>query len=78
MKVSENSANAWEPSIAADAQGRVYFAWDAYDAGNYDVYLRVFDGKQLQPQQQVTRSPRFQAHASVACDAQGRPWVAWE
>ena len=36
-------ANDWEPSVAADREGRVYVAWDTYDKGNYDVVLRKYE-----------------------------------
>ena len=28
--------------------------------------------------EQVTKSPRFEAHPSLAVDGQGRPWLAWD
>lgn len=76
--VSENTRNAWEPAIATDSQGRTHFAWDAYDEGNYNIYHRVYDGQKLLPAGQVTKSTRFQAHASIACDKANRAWIAWD
>jgi hypothetical protein len=70
---------AWMPDGAVDSQGNFYVAWDSYRAGNYDIYLRPIarDGA-LGPLQQVTKSPRFQAHATVAVDPRDRVWVAWD
>ena len=64
---------AWMPDAAADSQGNLYVAWDSYRAGNYDIFLRRVgrDGA-LGPLEQVTKSPRFQAHASVAVDRKDR------
>ena len=78
VAVSENTRNAWEPAIATDSQGRTHFAWDAYDEGNYNIYHRVHDGQKLLPAGQVTKSTRFQAHASIACDKANRAWIAWD
>ena len=71
--------SAWAPAAAPDSQGNLYVVWDSYAAGNYDVLLRRVgrDGA-LGPIQQVTKSPRFQADATVAVDKQDRVWVAWD
>jgi hypothetical protein len=76
--VGDNTRNAWEPAIATDAKGRVHFAWDAYDAGHYDIYYRMHDGSKLSTQRRVTTSPRLEAHASIAADDRGRVWIAWD
>jgi hypothetical protein len=77
--VEISGAGAWMPDAACDSQGNLYVAWDSYGAGNYDIFLRRIgrDGT-LSPLQQVTKSPRFQADASVAVDPRDRVWVAWD
>jgi hypothetical protein len=77
--VNVSEGNAWMPDAAADSQGNLWVAWDSYRAGNYDIFLRrvAADGT-LGPIQQITKSPRFQAHASVAVDKQDRVWLAWD
>ncbi len=74
-----SGASAWMPDAAADSQGNLYVAWDSYRNGNYDIYARriAADGS-LGELMQVTRSPRFQAHASVAVDKNDRLWLAWD
>jgi len=74
-----SGASAWMPDAAADSHGDLYVAWDSYRTGNYDIFVRRVraDGT-LDPIQQVTKSSRFQAHASVAVDASDRLWVAWD
>ena len=74
-----SGASAWMPDAAADSQGNLYVAWDSYRTGNYDIFMRRIgvDGD-LGPLQQVTRSSRFQAHASVAVDGADRVWLAWD
>jgi len=77
--VEISGASAWMPDAAADSQGNLYVAWDSYRTGNYDIFLRriAADGV-LGPVMQVTKSPRFQAHASVAVDTSDRVWLAWD
>jgi hypothetical protein len=74
-----SGSSAWMPDAAADSKGNVYVAWDSYRTGNYDIFLRriAADGT-LGPIEQVTRSPRLQAHASIAVDAADRVWLAWD
>ncbi|MDQ2946780.1 MAG: hypothetical protein M3Y27_12680, partial [Acidobacteriota bacterium] len=71
--------SAWMPDAAADSKGNLYVAWDSYRTGNYDVFVRRIgaDGG-MGPIDQVTKSPRFQAHASVAVDGNDRVWLAWD
>jgi len=74
-----SGASAWMPDAAADSQGNLYVAWDSYRTGNYDLFLRRIgaDGS-LGAIQQVTKSPRFRAHASVAVGGADRVWLAWD
>jgi hypothetical protein len=80
LRIGSKAANEWSPSIAADSKGNIFVAFDTYEEGNYDVRLWVFneaspDTKQIVA---VTKSPLFEASASVACDLQDRVWIAWE
>ena len=77
--VDVSGASAWMPDAAADSQGNLWVGWDSYRTGNYDIFVRRIgaDGT-LGGIQQVTKSPRFQAHASVAVDGSDRLWVAWD
>lgn len=77
--VDVSGGSAWMPDAAADSQGNLWVAWDSYRTGNYDIFLRriAADGT-LGQAQQVTKSERFQAHASVAVDSADRVWVAFD
>jgi hypothetical protein len=71
--------SVWMPDGASDKQGNLYVAWDSYQNGNYDVFCRrIAASGTPDPIEQVTKSPRFEAHASLAVDGQGRPWLAWD
>lgn len=77
QRVSE--ASVWAPDAIAARDGNLYLAWDSYRDGNYDVFFRRVrpDGTPDEIEQ-VTKSPRFEAHPSLAVDGQGRPWLAWD
>ena len=78
VRVSTSKANDWRPAVAVDATGAAWIAWDTYDAGNYDVFLRKLDGAELGKPIAVAASPRFEARPSVVVDDQDRVWVAFE
>ncbi len=78
LRVSESPANDWEPQIAGGPDGQAHVVWDSYHDGNYDVFYRSYANAELGEIEQVTRSPRFQAHATVAVAPDGTPWLAWD
>ncbi len=76
-RVSESAANDWEPQVAGGPEGQAHIVWDSYHDGNYDIFYRSYANGSLGDIEQVTSSPRFQAHANVAVDPVGTPWLAW-
>ncbi|MDE0105504.1 MAG: DUF3604 domain-containing protein [Bryobacterales bacterium] len=78
MRVSESPANDWEPQVAGGPGSEAHIVWDSYDGGNYDIFYRPFSEAGLGEIEQVTTSPRFQAHANVVVAPDGTPWLAWD
>jgi len=76
--VTSRATNEWSPAIVADSKGRVHIAYDSYENGNYDVYLRTHENDSLRAPVPVASSSRFEARPSVACDTDDRVWVAYE
>ena len=71
--------SVWYPNGAVNRSGDLYAAWDSYQNGNYDIFFRRISASGTPDAiEQVTHSPRFQAHPSVAVDGQDRPWLAWD
>jgi hypothetical protein len=71
--------SVWSPDAASDQNGNLYVAWDSYQNGNYDIFFRKINASgAADPIEQITSSPKFQAHASVAVDNRNRPWLAWD
>ena len=77
-KVSEDPSDNWDPAIALDRNGTAWISWDGYKTGNYDVYLRSFDGRKTSDVIAMTTEPTAQFHSTVAVDGQDRVWVAWD
>jgi hypothetical protein len=79
--VSTQTRNCWYPAITAETggAGRVAIAWDTYEKGDYDVFVREF-GREGQPQEArpAANSWRYEARAALTYDAAGNLWVAWE
>lgn len=74
-----SGVSAWMPDGALDSKGNLWVAWDSYRNGNYDIYVRRVSADGTPgDEQQLTKSARFQAHASVAIDKRDRVWVAWD
>ena len=53
-------------------------AWDSYDTGSYNVYLRGVKAGTSGELLRVTNSTRFHAHPSLAVDGQDRLWIAYD
>jgi len=71
--ISEGSGNAWTPSLGFGG-GKLWFAWDSYNTGAYQIYAREVGGGV----QRVTIGESFSVRPTIAVNAQGVPIVAWE
>ena len=78
-EISAATTDSWAPSLAADSKGNVWVGWDDYAAGDFNVSVRRLRANgRWDPATQVTRSPGFDANASLACDGSDRLWIAWD
>ncbi|MFM8890996.1 MAG: hypothetical protein ACKOTB_05100 [Planctomycetia bacterium] len=77
--VSTQARNCWTPAIAAASSGMVAVAWDTYDKGDYDVWLREFpgDGEPSQPLA-VADTADYEARPALTFDREGGLWIAYE
>jgi len=83
QRVSFSAASDWDPSIAAAGQGgEVAIAWDTYDKGDYDVYVRKLrwtpSGVKRDQPVAIAATEKFEARPSIGYDPRGSVWVAYE
>jgi len=79
--ISFSPADNWDPAIAASGDGQVVIAWDTYDKGDYDVYVRrVRFNAAITTDDPIpiAVSMNFEARASLAFDPLNRLWIAYE
>ena len=77
--VSIQKGNCWTPAIVATPKGeRVAIAWDTYDKGDYDVWVREFSGENASNARPVANSEKYEARPALAYDRDGRLWISYE
>jgi hypothetical protein len=76
-QVSTQTRNCWAPAIAS-TKGKVAVAWDTYEKGDYDVWMREFDGSKAAETRPVANTPDYEARPAMTYDKAGALWIAWE
>jgi hypothetical protein len=77
--VSTQAGNCWAPALAAASDGRVAIAWDTYDKGDYDVWVREFAANgSPAAARPVANTADYEARAALTYDRESRLWIAWE
>jgi hypothetical protein len=77
---SSQTQNCWTPAISTSKDGRIAIAWDTYEKGDYDIWMREYSAAtgKAQAAQAVTQSPLYEARPSIAYDTDNRLWICWE
>lgn len=77
--ISTQTRNCWTPAVAAASDGRVAVAWDTYEKGDYDVWVREIqtDGK-LRDALPAADTVDYEARPSLTYDQNGNLWIAYE
>src|SRR5262249_1495906 len=76
--VSTQNGDCWTPAISSTKGGRVAIAWDTYDKGDYDVWVREFSGDEPGDAQPAANSDKYEARPALAYDLEGRLWITYE
>jgi len=77
--VSTQEGNCWTPAIAGTRKNdRVAIAWDTYDKGDYDVWIREFSSEKAGEAQPAANSALCEARPALTYDLEGRLWVTYE
>jgi hypothetical protein len=79
-RVSTHRESCWTPAIAGTAKGggRVAIAWDTYEKGDYDVWLREFSSEKAGDARAVANSDQYEARPALTYDREGRLWISYE
>ncbi|MDQ6631413.1 MAG: DUF3604 domain-containing protein, partial [Verrucomicrobiota bacterium] len=77
--VSLQKLNCWTPAIASTKKsGRIAIAWDTYEKGDYDVWVREFSPDKMDEAQPVANSDKYEARPALTYDLEGRLWITYE
>jgi hypothetical protein len=78
--VSAQSYNCWTPAIASSPKGgAVAIAWDTYEKGDYDVWVREFDtDAKAGEARPVANTEKYEARPALTYDLDGRLWICYE
>ncbi|HSH93751.1 MAG TPA: hypothetical protein VK968_06370 [Roseimicrobium sp.] len=78
-RVSTQNGSCWTPAIAVAHDGRIAIAWDTYDKGDYDVWVREFEsGGKAKDAQPAANTPQYEARPAITYDGANQLWVCWE
>ena len=89
-QVSTQKGNCWAPAIATgeksvksnskSSSAHVAVAWDTYDKGDYDVWVREFDlSRRITSEPRpVANTPDYEARPALTYDKSGALWISWE
>jgi hypothetical protein len=76
--ISDPSAIAYNPAIAADEAGGVHVVWTDYRDYDAEIYYRGFDGAAWSAEVRLTVSVGSSLDPSIAAGTAGRLHVVWE
>jgi len=77
QNLTDEGHPSWDPSIAADALGRLHVVWSDERDGNEEIYYTQFDGASWGPNVRLTASEKIDRYAAVAADSKGVVHVVW-
>ena len=77
--VSTQRVNCWTPAITSTAKGgKVAIAWDTYDKGDYDVWVREYKADKPGDATPVANTAKYEARPAITYDLDGRLWITYE
>jgi len=83
--ISDNSGGSWLPSLALDPSGKPYVAWSDHTGGDWEIYIKRFDGISWVEVGSgsasgggISDNDGVSWWPSLALDGSGKPYVAWD
>jgi hypothetical protein len=79
-QVSTQTRNCWAPAITARPKPStgVAIAWDTYEKGDYDVWVRELETSKVSDARPVANSADYEARPALTYDHNGALWISWE
>jgi len=80
MRITWNPAEDLAPSLAQGKDGRIWFVWQSYRTGDYEIFYKIFNSTAAHPWSQdikLTDSLGFDIMPSIMHANDNRTWVAW-
>lgn len=77
MRVTTDTVDNCDPSIAADQSGRVWIAWTSNKESDWNIYSCYYDGSWSVPSA-VTTHPADDLQAKITTDGSGKVWLTWQ
>jgi hypothetical protein len=82
--ISDNSGNSYRPSVSIAPDGTPYVAWEDDASGDYEIYVRRWNGSVWEEVGSVSASGggisnnnTWSGYPSLAIAPDGTPYVAW-
>lgn len=79
-RVNESPGFVYWPAMTADENGGLWITWSELDksSGNWDVFARHFDGKQLGDVERVSENAGADMRPAIVLNRAGNPVIAYE
>ncbi|SIO25894.1 hypothetical protein SAMN05444166_3296 [Singulisphaera sp. GP187] len=80
LDVTQSGLDVWRPAVAVDRTGKVIVVWSENEAGNWDLYRRVYDPekKSWSETKRLTTNPGTDTDVVLARAPDGKVWMAWQ
>jgi hypothetical protein len=78
-RLTWNSGNSWNPSIAIDSQDNIYVVWDDDTPGDYEILMKKsMNGGTTWTQKRLTWNSGDSRFPSITIDSKDNIYVVWE
>jgi len=78
LDVTEAGLDVYKTAIAVDGSGRVWVIWSQNVKGNWDLYARGYDGKELTDIKRLTTNEGTDTNPVATSDVRGNVHLAWQ
>jgi len=80
MRITWDAEEDVAPSAAQALDGKIWYAWQSYRTGDYEIFYKVYDPTKANPWSgdvQLTNSPGLDIVPAILHSTDDRTWIAW-